>query len=478
MTTNVVYALVEHKFIQKDEIVVKVGRTSKPFGQRLSQYPKNSKMIFAIHVLNPHACVEAETALLRYLSGDYPRVKHRLDVGYEYYQLDAGDAGAVFREMADVVFQYVWTGGVDNLDCCTEDLPPIFDVVEREKEREKTVSRMVAKIFENVLRSNTPRSVEVLASLLCPELQRPFRGVTLHPDLLKIVLIEETLADLGFSSPFDTETIIPNMMTVFDAKLKGTQMFSDYANTARLFSHASCGVRDGWDLRKVSKAVKMILNAVGLDMVSVTKRVQVNGKRTQEERNYRLCPQSVCRMLELVKLRLLSTDLTPQLPFLATSCPCTALRAQAVVPLLLSSLSIDLHPLRHAHHVDTTRAQVKGKRTKEERNYRLGPESVSRMLELLKLRLLRTDLTQPPLPFRVTSCPCTAIAAEPLSPLPPAERPGATGGEPPQRSPRGTERVGYRRKAHSSHQTADTLHTTHYTLHTTTHYYTLLHTTV
>jgi len=318
MTTNVVYALVEHKFIQKDEIVVKVGRTSNPFVQRLSQYPKNSKMIFAIHVLNQRAGVEAETVLLRYLRGDYPRVKPRRDVGYEYYQLDAGDSGAVFREMADVVFQYVWTGGVDSLDCGTEDVPhapPIFAVLEREKEREKlrekTVSRLVAKIFENVLRSNTPRSVEVLASLLCPELQRPFRGVPLHPDLLKIVLIEETLAALGFLSPFDTETVIPNLMTVFDTKLKGTQMFREYNNTARLFSQASCGVRDGWDLCKVSKAVKMILSAVGLDMMNETKRVQFKGKRTQEARNYRLCPESVSRMLELVKLRLLRTDLTP-----------------------------------------------------------------------------------------------------------------------------------------------------------------------
>jgi len=33
----------------------------------------------------------------------------------------------------------------------------------------------------------------------------------------------------------------------------------------------------------------------------------------------------------------------------------------------------------------------------------------------------------------------------------------ATGGEPPQRSPRGTERVGDRRGAHNSHQPADTL---------------------
>jgi len=50
-------------------------------------------------------------------------------------QWNSADAGAVFREMADVVFQYVWTGGVDSLDCGTEDVPPIFAVLEQEKER-------------------------------------------------------------------------------------------------------------------------------------------------------------------------------------------------------------------------------------------------------------------------------------------------------------------------------------------------------
>eukprot|EP00798_Chlamydomonas_sp_ICE-L_P006299 gene6299-biopygen1429 len=177
----------------------------------------------------------------------------------------------------------------------------------------------IDRVDEEFLMENEPGAVgspkaRLLSRLLCPIL-RPVRGAdvhtTEHSGLLKIVLVEETLAALGFSSPFDTTTVISTLMTAFDTKLKGTQMFSDYKNTARLFSQASCGVRDGWDLRKVSKAVKMILNAVGLDMVSETKRVQVKGKRTNEERNYRLCPESVCRMLELVKLRLLRTDLTP-----------------------------------------------------------------------------------------------------------------------------------------------------------------------
>ena len=39
-------------------------------------------------------------------------------------QWNSADSGAVFREMAVVVFQCVWTGGVDSLDCGTEDMPP------------------------------------------------------------------------------------------------------------------------------------------------------------------------------------------------------------------------------------------------------------------------------------------------------------------------------------------------------------------
>eukprot|EP00798_Chlamydomonas_sp_ICE-L_P005668 gene5668-biopygen609 len=142
----------------------------------------------------------------------------------------------------------------------------------------------VDRVDEEFLMENKPGAVgspkaRLMSRLLCPIL-RPVRGAdvhtTEHSGLLKIVLIEETLAALGFSSPFDTETVIPNLMTVFDTKLKGTQMFREYNNTARLFSQASCGVRDGWDLCKVSKAVKMILSAVGLDMMNETKRVQEN----------------------------------------------------------------------------------------------------------------------------------------------------------------------------------------------------------
>eukprot|EP00798_Chlamydomonas_sp_ICE-L_P030196 gene30196-biopygen16056 len=90
----------------------------------------------------------------------------------------------------------------------------------------------IDRVDEAFLLENKPGAVgspkaRLLSRLLCPIL-RPVRGAdvhtTEHSGLLKIVLVEETLDAMGFSSPFDTTTVIPNLMTAFDAKLKGTQM--------------------------------------------------------------------------------------------------------------------------------------------------------------------------------------------------------------------------------------------------------------
>jgi hypothetical protein len=82
-------------------------------------------------------------------------------------------------------------------------------------------------------------------------------------------------------------------------------MFRDYANTSRLFWQASVGVTGAWDLRKVVKAVNMVLGAAGLKM-SATKETSVGrgAARKSTSSHYRLDPESVATMVELVKLRL------------------------------------------------------------------------------------------------------------------------------------------------------------------------------
>eukprot|EP00798_Chlamydomonas_sp_ICE-L_P003184 gene3184-biopygen20937 len=86
----------------------------------------------------------------------------------------------------------------------------------------------IDRVDEAFLLENKPGAVgspkaRLMSRLLCPIL-RPVRGAdvhtTEHSGLLKIVLIEETLAALGFSSPFDTETVFTELEdTNMDSKV-------------------------------------------------------------------------------------------------------------------------------------------------------------------------------------------------------------------------------------------------------------------
>jgi hypothetical protein len=107
-THHIVYALVEREFLGKSPLVVKVGRTSHPFCKSLSQYPNGSQIIFAIHVLDAQACVDAEATLLRYMRGGYDsRIQPRRDVGAEYFEV--GEA-TVYNGMLSNILKYAWSG--------------------------------------------------------------------------------------------------------------------------------------------------------------------------------------------------------------------------------------------------------------------------------------------------------------------------------------------------------------------------------
>ena len=90
-------------------------------------------------------------------------------------------------------------------------------------------------------------------------------------------------------------------MTLWEAKLKDTEMFKSYQANARLFS--SPGKTQEWNLNTVSKALNMLLGAIGLSLSSQTKRKQVRGKKTSTTA-YKLDAGDVGRMLELVRLRM------------------------------------------------------------------------------------------------------------------------------------------------------------------------------
>ena len=58
-----------------------------------------------------------------------------------------------------------------------------------------------------------------------------------------------------------------------------------------------------WDLRRVVKAVNMVLNAVGLSLVGTATQLHAKKVRTTVT-TYRMCADDVAEMTELVKLRL------------------------------------------------------------------------------------------------------------------------------------------------------------------------------
>ena len=165
------------------------------------------------------------------------------------------------------------------------------------------VDRIDAAFLEaNGTELSSPK-VRLLARMLCPDMppqQDADRSLSDGSGIFKVPRIEEVLEGLGLESAFDDETSIGDLMAAFDARLRDSEMFRHYERTARLFQHEgpACDAVTGdveWDLSKIVRAVNKVLGAVGLGLVK--------DKRTRVL-TYRLDPEAVASMVELVKLRL------------------------------------------------------------------------------------------------------------------------------------------------------------------------------
>jgi hypothetical protein len=129
---------------------------------------------------------------------------------------------------------------------------------------------------------------------------------------VQVVHVEDVIAALGLRSPFDDETVIPDLMRVFQQSLMLTPMFREYNEQARLFRQGNTCINDEWDLNKVSKAVNMVLGAAGLKLKpGKEKRTGKEAERKQLTSDYRLDAEGVAEMVELVKLRLRVSGLVP-----------------------------------------------------------------------------------------------------------------------------------------------------------------------
>jgi hypothetical protein len=122
--------------------------------------------------------------------------------------------------------------------------------------------------------------------------------------MMKAVLVAETVDALGLRSLLDDETVVPNMMEVFEQRVARTRAFVDYARTSKLLGNSSVGNLQ-WDLRKVIKALNMVLGAAGVRLAGERLRPRSRQPAVRPSFNkYHLDSAAVAEMTELVKLRM------------------------------------------------------------------------------------------------------------------------------------------------------------------------------
>lgn len=160
-----------------------------------------------------------------------------------------------------------------------------------------------AFLLENGLQPHSAEAHQLVRVLYPPmgALDTARMSVASRASLLRAPLIREVIEALGFASPFDTEHRIPDLMAVWEARLKKTALFSRYRETARLFTKA--GTTTKWDLRTVRKALNMVLRTIGLSLDFERSRSKHRGETTTTY-VYWLNPDEIARMLELVRLRM------------------------------------------------------------------------------------------------------------------------------------------------------------------------------
>lgn len=74
-----VYMLIEREFIQSKRYVYKVGKTSRPLGRRVAQYPKGSEVLISMWTPD---ITTTETIILQHFKRNF---RHRPEYGREYF---------------------------------------------------------------------------------------------------------------------------------------------------------------------------------------------------------------------------------------------------------------------------------------------------------------------------------------------------------------------------------------------------------
>jgi hypothetical protein len=178
----------------------------------------------------------------------------------------------------------------------------------------------VDRVDEAFVKANgtQPGSPEarLLCRVICPALRAPVGAdlcLTEKTTVFRAAHVDAVVTALGLQSPFDTDTVVPNLMAQFNATVRHTEMFRDYKTTARLFK-CDPEFNGEWTPPKVAKALNMVLEEVGLKLRGQEKSTGRGATRERITINYKLDADSVCRMTELVKMRLRSAGALGHVP--------------------------------------------------------------------------------------------------------------------------------------------------------------------
>lgn len=126
-----VYLLQEREFVQNENIVFKFGRTANIL-ERMSSYPKGSRLVTAELVYGDHK--RAETEVLRLLREQFI---NRKDIGREYFEGDP-------VKMRAVICNYILSFSRQHYDAEDEIQAPAPSPVVKQKKRQPTAKQCEA----------------------------------------------------------------------------------------------------------------------------------------------------------------------------------------------------------------------------------------------------------------------------------------------------------------------------------------------
>ena len=104
-------------------------------------------------------------------------------------------------------------------------------------------------------------------------------GVYEERSVRRGAIVIDIITAMGLLSPFDSTAV--DLMEVFNQVLKKHVFFKNYNELAPELFNPNSHIEGEWDLAKVARSIRMVLNTVGLNLVSTRKQTRESSTPTQ-----------------------------------------------------------------------------------------------------------------------------------------------------------------------------------------------------